>query len=136
MASFFQLYTKLLEDQEIRPTQDPKGLSGSDGDTALLDSGAESKAMEVVRIGKNLDKNFWENFARLCNNTDGFAELLDIDAQKVGGWSSRIHEVLQKVENKDANKKNRMLSTGNSGPLSAGGADGTATTPGDTSPTP
>jgi hypothetical protein len=51
--------------------------------------------------------------------------------KKINEW-----QVEQKVENKDANKKNRMLSTGNSGPLSAGGADGTATTPGDTSPTP
>ena len=77
-----------------------------------------------------------KEFKKVSIPTVKYAELLDIDAQKVGSWSSRIHEVLSKVENKDANKKNRMLSTGNSGPLSAGGADGTVTTPGDTAPTP
>jgi hypothetical protein len=102
----------------------------------LLDSGTENKAMEVVRIGKNLDKNFWENFTRLCNNTDGLAELLDVDVQKVGSWSSKIHEVLKKVENLDSNKKNRMISTGNDGPLAGDSDGGTSTTPGDTAPTP
>jgi hypothetical protein len=137
MANFYQLYTKILEDQEIRTEGDPASLSGNDGDTPLLDSGTESKAMEVVRIGKNLNKDFWGNFEKLCNNTDGLADLLDVDAQKVSSWSLRIHEVLKKVENNDANKKNRMISTGNSGPLAVGDSDGgTATTPGDTAPTP
>ena len=136
MASFFQLYTKILEDQEIRTEINPSSLSGSDGDTALLDSGTENKAMEVVRIGKNLSKDFWENFTRICNNTEGVADLLDVDAQKVSSWSSKIHEILKKVDSMDANKKNRMIDTGNSGPLAGDSDGGTSTSPGDTAPTP
>jgi len=136
MARFFQLYAKMLEDKEIRPEEDPKALSGDDGDTALLDAGVETKAMEAIRIGKNIDKNFWDNFTKVCNNTEGVAELLDVDSQKVGSWSSRIHELLKKVNDKDTNKKNRMISTGNDGLLADDSDKGPITTPGDTAPTP
>ena len=136
MASFYQLCAKLLE-AETRQQEDPTNISGDEGDTALLNSGIETKSMEVVRIGKNLDKNFWENFSRLCNNSDGLAELLDVDSQKVGSWSSKIHEVLKKVDSKDVNKKkNRLVkSTGNNVTI-GNNEDGTITTPGDTNSTP
>ena len=133
---FLQLYTKYLEDQEIRPGQDSIAISGSDGNTPMLDSGMETKAMEVLRIGKNLDKQFWGNFSRLCNNTDGLAELLDVDVQKVGSWSAKITELLRKVDDKDAKKKNKIIDTGNSGPLANHDDAGPTTTPGDTAPTP
>lgn len=88
-------------------------------DSALLDGGEESKAMRVVRTGIGLRSkkdcgNFWDDFIAVCNDGEGLAELLDISTEKIGGWATKIKEVLDKVETADGvdTKKTKMVSTG------------------------
>lgn len=136
MARFFEIYSRMQEEMEVLPkVQSPNTLDG-DGDGPLLDSGEDTKAMEVIRAGKALDKNFWENFIKICNN-DGFAELLKIKSHQTSDWASRIKGVLEKVENMDSQKnKNKMLATGDSEPLAKDNDQGPISYPSDTRPIP
>ena len=107
----------------------------------LLDSGDDSKAMEVIRIGENVSKNFWDNFMRLCNNAEGFSELLGVRADQISQWPAKIKESLDKIQQSNKQKKNNMVSTGKESPpqmLDDTGNDGAGpvTFPDATKPTP
>lgn len=131
--SFFELWEK-VELLEMR-TEDQK-----DNPESLLGSGDESPAMQVVRHGMNLssdDYNFWDDFLNLVNNnTDGVADLLDIQREKVGLWSGKINELIEKIKNVDSRKNDKkrseVISTGNRGPIADQNAGETA--PSDTRP--
>lgn len=116
-----------------------------DEDAALLDSGEESKAMRVIRTGAGLRNNkdcgnFWDDFISVCNDGEGLAELLDISADKVANWASRVREMVDKVESEDdqdtANKKSKIVSTGTAPIANADGVDATPNEPAETRPMP
>ena len=105
MFSFWKLEQIMKEEEEA----------------ALLGGGEDSKAMRVVRTGVGLRNskdcgNFWDDFISVCNDSEGLAELLDVPAEKIGNWSSRVKEMMDKVEGEDdqkgAEKKNTMVPTG------------------------
>ena len=122
----------MREEMEVLPQDKPPNTLDSDGDGPLLDSGEDTKGMEVIRTGKTLEKNFWSNFIKICNN-DGFAELLNIKPNQTSEWASRIKSALDKVENMDSQKsRNKMLATGDNEPLAKDNDQGTITYPSDT----
>lgn len=77
----------------------------------LLENNQNSKSLNVIRSGNNIRNsecgNFWDDFANLCNNAEGMAELLDIPREKVTGWAGRISELRKEVESEDSNKTNK-----------------------------
>jgi hypothetical protein len=90
----------------------------------LMGSGDESRALTVIRAGKDMrgegESSFWEDFISLCANTEGMAELLDVSPDKVRRFSARVEEYLKKLENHDAeNTKHpedkEMIPTGDTG---------------------
>lgn len=135
MSTFLDIICKIQEESETLPDK-VTNIVGSDGASPLLNDGEETRGMEVIRIGKNIDKNIWNNFAKLCNNSDGLANLLGVKSEQVSTWASKIYANLKKVETADAQKKrNKMVATGNNGPV-ADQKDGTITTSSDIRPTP
>ena len=59
----------------------------------LMDSGLDSKALQVVRAGNELrgeDPSFWDDFVQLLSNSEGIAELFGISQEKVATWPHRI----------------------------------------------
>ena len=75
----------------------------------LDDSGIESKAMQVIRVGNNLrskgDGSFWDDFIRVIGNSEGIAELLGVSSDIVSRWGPKVQEAMQKVERADQNEK-------------------------------
>lgn len=118
--SFLTVYNRMLaEAQEMLPADADKKFThtvDSDGDGPLLDSGEDSQAMELIRVGMGLDPNFWDNFMKICNNPEGLADLLNISTSDITNWSARVRDALAKVEKSDdEDKRNKMLQTGDGG---------------------
>jgi len=84
--------------------------------------GGESAAMTVVRSGLDIRSDecgsFWDDFMNVCNNADGMAELLDVPAEQIANWSSKIREMVSKIEAADdeeagsSDKKASVITTG------------------------
>jgi len=78
----------------------------------------DSLSLDAIKIGMNLDENFWKNFILLLNNPDALAKLLDVPSHKITTWYSKINKYLNKYmdsvdfdnENK-AKKKKRLIKT-------------------------
>jgi len=78
----------------------------------------DSLSLDAIKIGMNLDENFWKNFILLLNNPDALAKLLDVPSHKITTWYSKINKYLNKYmdsvdfDNEDkAKKKKRLIKT-------------------------
>ena len=128
MGNFYDLWEKVDADGEEKLPP-------------LLDSGDDSKAMEVVRIGMQVGKDFWDSFSKLCNNAEGLSELLGVREDQVSDWPAKIKENLDKVSQADTQSKNNLVSTGDGPPQMPDGGNGNdamgpVTFPDATKPTP
>ena len=137
MAGFYDLWEKVdTADDGVTTTDDNEKLP------PLLDSGDDSKAMEVVRIGMTVGKDFWDSFSKLCNNAEGLSELLGVREDQISEWPAKIKENLDKVSQSDTQNKSNLVSTGEDGPpqmpdgSSGNDAGGPVTFPDATKPTP
>lgn len=105
MALSFQQLWERMQDEDPGP---------------LSDSGLESRSMGVIRKGNAFQStggkpgSFWENFLKVCNDSDGLADLLGIDPLKIQQWPAKIKDAMEKVRKADSAKdpKNNMLPTG------------------------
>lgn len=99
-------------------------------DSPLMDSGEDTKAMQVIRAGKNLRKEderpFWEEFMELCGNSEGMASLLGVDSARVIGWPSKIQSMLESV---DAHDDENGMDDADSKVVPTGDNDGAVTIP-------
>ena len=94
------------------------------GASPLMTSGEDGRALNIVRLGKDMrDENqvsFWDEFISLCGNSDGLSELLGVSREKISSWPSKIKEILDKIEQiTTENPKNRedkkLMATGDTG---------------------
>jgi hypothetical protein len=80
------------------------------------DDGDDERAMEVVRKGMNLQRgnDFWEDFLRLCGDSEGMAALLGVARDRVTGLSGRVERLKGLVgePDKKRSKRDRMIKTG------------------------
>lgn len=82
----------------------------------------DTGAMEAIRNGKNLRKpecgDFWEDFMSLCNNASALADLLNVPAEKIQTWATRIQENLEKIKKMDSgeSENKEMMRTGDATP--------------------
>jgi hypothetical protein len=76
----------------------------------------EEKAIEVVRKGMNLQRgnDFWEDFLRLCGDSEGMSALLGVARDRVTGLSGRVERLKGMVgePSKKTRKRDRMIKTG------------------------
>ncbi len=75
----------------------------------------DEKAVGVVRKGINLQRgnDFWEDFLRLCGDSEGMAALLGVARDRVTGLSGRIERFRGMVEDSESSsKKDKMIKTG------------------------
>jgi len=100
--------------------------------TPLMDSGEDSKSMQIIRAGKNLRKDderpFWDEFMELCSNSEGMAELLGVDSSKVIAWPTRIREIMDKIQGHDQESGDNpedtsVVPTGDNGAFTADNSD-------------
>jgi len=143
MSTFWKIYDQMIKEaNEMLPADTDKKFThtvDSDGDGPLLDSGEDSKAMELIRVGINLDPNFWDHFMKISNNPEGLADLLNISTSDISNWSSRVGDALAKVKKTDGeDRRNKMLQTGDDGdPLADPDQEKSQLSyPSDTKPTP
>ena len=114
MVSFFDLW-EYMENQ-----------------TPLMDSGEDTKSMQVIRAGNNLRKDderpFWEDFMELCSNSEGMAELLGVNSSEVISWPSKIRELMKTIQNHDEESGNneedkQVMPTGDNGAITSSNID-------------
>jgi hypothetical protein len=76
----------------------------------------DADLLNIIRSGNNLRKNecgdFWDDFINLCGDSKSMSKLFDVPKEKITALGSRINELRQMVKDKDSNKKNRVLKTG------------------------
>lgn len=76
----------------------------------------EERALEVVRKGVNLQRgnDFWEDFLRLCGDSEGMAALLGVARDRVTGLSGRVERLRGMVGDPERKKgkRDRMIKTG------------------------
>ena len=78
----------------------------------------DSKAMRAIRIGLNINEEFWDEFIQVCNNSSDLADLLDVSTTAISSWASRIHQAVDKVKAADAKgdgeekPKHKIIDTG------------------------
>lgn len=75
----------------------------------------EKKALDIVRKGMTLQRgnDFWEDFLRLCGDSDGMAALLGVARDKVTGLSGRVERLKATVgDSESKSKKDKMIKTG------------------------
>jgi len=87
-----------------------------------MQGGGESAAMTVVRSGLDLRSedcgSFWDDFMNICNNAEGMSQLLDVPAEQVANWATKVREMVQKIEQADdqeagsSDKKASVITTG------------------------
>lgn len=144
MVSFGHLWSIMEQEGGTDPQSDEDGQS-LDPHGALLDSGAESQAMEAIRSGMHLRKkeecgDFWDDFITVCGNADALSELLNVPRETITGWPGKIRELKEKVDISDQEgdakeKKAETLPTGET-PTADFGHDGTVSMGNDTKPFP
>lgn len=89
-----------------------------EGDAPLQGSGAESRALQVVKSGLNIRQkqecgNFWDDFLQVMSNTEGVCELLDVRPDQVSKWNHKIRQLKDQAEAEgDGEQKTEMLPTG------------------------
>lgn len=76
----------------------------------------DERAVDVVRKGINLQRgnDFWEDFLRLCGDSEGMAALLGVARDRVTGLSGRIERLRSMVDDseKKRGKRDKMIKTG------------------------
>ncbi len=97
---------------------DDSALMGAETDPSTATGDDNGKAMEAIRSGLNLRPDFWDDFLKVVNNSDGIASLLGIDAGHVTQWSEKVSDALNKVKEQDANQpegeRKSVIHTGSS----------------------
>lgn len=79
----------------------------------------DTQAMKAIRTGLNVREDFWDDFIRVCNNSDDLAELLEVRPDQVSGWGENVRSNLDKVNKADSagkgpeEPKTKIIDTGN-----------------------
>lgn len=75
----------------------------------------DDAAIGAIFTGLNVANDFWDNFILVCNNKEGFANLLNISPDKVNSWPLLIKQNLEKAKkekNPETKEKTHILDTG------------------------
>lgn len=74
------------------------------------------KATAAVRAGLNLRPDFWDDFLKVCNQSQALSELLGVRREVIARWPSAVRAALAAVERQDsadaATKKASLITTG------------------------
>jgi hypothetical protein len=81
------------------------------------DSRNDEKCIAAIRAGLKIDEEFWDEFLRLCNNTEVLSHLFEIPKERMSKWPSRVRKYLELTKKIDGdeqamNKKAKLISTG------------------------
>jgi hypothetical protein len=94
------------------------------GASPLMTSGEDGRALNVVRLGKDMrdedQGSFWDDFISLCGNSDGLSELFGVSREKIASWPAKIQEMLDKLEQHNAEspterEDKEVVATGDTG---------------------
>lgn len=85
-------------------------------DATVLENYENSKALAAIRAGSNLRSDFWDDFIKVCNQSQSLSELLGVRREVIARWPAAVREALAKVEKQDSvqalDKKASLITTG------------------------
>jgi hypothetical protein len=91
-------------------------LEQMNGDTVLEFADANPKAVIAIRAGLNIRPEFWDDFLKMCNQSQALSELLGVRREIIARWPNQVREGLAHVERQDsteaASKKANLITTG------------------------
>lgn len=79
------------------------------------DEKQEEKALSVIRKGMNLQRSedFWDDFLRVCGDSEGVSALLGVARDRITGLSGRVERLKEMIVDSNApSKKDKMIKTG------------------------
>ena len=80
-------------------------------DQLALESYENFKAGVVIRTGMHLRDDFWDDFIKICNQSQALSELLGVRKEVIARWPSAIREALAKVQQQDSAEQSRKKAT-------------------------
>ncbi len=76
----------------------------------------DPKAAVAIRAGVNQRADFWDDFIKICNQSQALSELLGVRKEVIARWPTAVREVLAQVEKQDSleasTKKASLITTG------------------------
>ena len=85
-------------------------------ESMVLENIDNSKAIAAVRAGINLRADFWDDFIKICNQSNALSELLGVRKEIIARWPNAVREALSQVEKQDSmasvSKKASLITTG------------------------
>ena len=82
----------------------------------IREDSQETNAMKAIRNGLGINKDFWDQFLLLLNNSEALSDLLNVPVEKIGTWYELVKNNLDKVHESDGEvipkEKKRLLKTG------------------------
>jgi hypothetical protein len=85
-------------------------------EATVLENYDNSKALVAVRAGSNLRADFWDDFIKVCNQSQSLSELLGVRREVIARWPAAIREALAKIDKQDSaealTKKASLITTG------------------------
>lgn len=81
----------------------PKKLFAMENFSCFLENQEDLEKEKIVRKGLNIDDNFWDNFIRICGDSNALSKLLNVPKEKISSWSSIIQNKIQEINKKDKN---------------------------------
>lgn len=73
-------------------------------------------ALSAIRTGIGIRENFWDDFLKLTNNSEGLSALLNVPITDIVTWHDKIKEAVHKVGKDDAesdvDKHKKLIKTG------------------------
>lgn len=91
--------------------KDPKKLFNIENFTYFVENQENIEKEKIVRKGLNMDDNFWDNFIRICNDSNAFSKLLNVPKEKIVSWAEIIKNQIKEIKRKDQHtiKPNKKL---------------------------
>jgi len=85
------------------------------GENVLLED-IDPKAIVALRAGQNIRPEFWDDFLKICNQSQALSELLGVRKEVIARWPNQIREGLAQIDKLDGaealTKKATLITTG------------------------
>lgn len=79
-------------------------------------SSEDDLALSAIRTGIGIREDFWDDFLRLTNNSEGLSALLNVPITDVMAWHDKVKKAVHKVNEKDSesdvSKHKKLIKTG------------------------
>lgn len=83
----------------------PKKLFAMENFSSFFENEENIEKEKIIRKGLNIDE-FWNNFIKICGDSNALSKLLNVPKEKISSWSAAIQNGIQEINKKDKSVPN------------------------------